>query len=203
MPTPSSNAAAKAPASNRPRRNRLVLWLVLALCAAPVVASFVAYYWLQPSGHVNYGELLQPQPLPAAALTRVDGRPFSFADLRGSWVLVTLDAAACDERCRTNLVYTRQVRLAQGKNSERIERVWLVTDGAAPNAVVLAEQEGLHVVRAAGSPVLAAFPAAATPGAHIYVVDPLGNLMMRFPEHPDPRRMLKDVARLLRHSEWK
>lgn len=203
MPTPSSNADAKAPAPNPPRRNRLVLWLVFALCAAPVVGSFVAYYWLQPSGHVNYGELLTPRPLPTATLPGVDTRPFSFADLKGSWVLVSIDGSACDERCRTKLVYMRQVRLAQGKNSDRIERVWLVNDERSPDDVLLRDHPGLRVVRAAGSTVLAAFPAPTTPAAHIYVIDPLGNLMMRFPENPDPRRILKDVARLLRHSEWK
>ena len=203
MHTLSSNEDGKTPTPSRPRRNRIVLWLVLAVCAAPIVASFVAYYWLQPSGHVNYGELITPQPLPAATLAGVDGRPFSFADLKGSWVLVSIDSAACDERCRTKLVYTRQVRLASGKNSERIERVWLVADGASPDAKLLVEQQGLHVARAAGSPLLTTFPAQTAPAAHIYVVDPLGNLMMRFPENPDPRRILKDVSRLLRHSEWK
>jgi hypothetical protein len=204
MPTPNSSGDGKAPhPASPPRRNRIALWLLLALCAAPVVASFVAYYWLRPSGHVNYGELLTPQPLPAVALTRLDGGPFAFADLKGSWVLVNVDGAACDERCRAKLVYMRQVRLAQGKNSERIERLWVVSDGAAPSASLLAEHEGLHVVRAAGTAALRAFPAATTPAAHIYVIDPLGNLMMRFPENADPQRMLKDVARLLRHSQWK
>ncbi len=203
MPTLNSNADDKAPAASPPRRNRLVLWLVFALCAAPVVASFIAYYWLQPSGHVNYGELLTPQPVPASTLAGVDTRPFSFADLRGSWVLVSIDGSACDERCRTKLVYMRQVRLAQGKNSDRIERVWLVNDDHFPNSVVLRDHPGLRVARAPASTVLAAFPAATTPAAHIYVIDPLGNVMMRFPENPEPRRVLKDVARLLRHSEWK
>jgi cytochrome oxidase Cu insertion factor (SCO1/SenC/PrrC family) len=176
---------------------------VLALCAAPVVASFVAYYWLQPSGHVNYGELLTPQPVPAATLAGVDTRPFSFADLKGSWVLVSIDGSACDERCRTKLLYMRQVRLAQGKNSDRIERVWLVNDDMFPNTAVVGEHPGLRVVRAPGSAVLAAFPAPTTPTAHIYVIDPLGNLMMRFPENPDPRGVLKDVSRLVRYSDWK
>ncbi|HEX2830337.1 MAG TPA: cytochrome C oxidase subunit I [Burkholderiales bacterium] len=203
MPTLSSNANDQTPAPNRPRRNRLTLWLVLALCAAPVVASFVAYYWLQPSGHVNYGELLTPQPVPAATLAGVDTRPFSFADLKGSWVLVSIDGSACDERCRTKLLYMRQVRLAQGKNSDRIERVWLVNDDMFPNTAVVGEHPGLRVVRAPGSAVLAAFPAPTTPTAHIYVIDPLGNLMMRFPENPDPRGVLKDVSRLVRYSDWK
>src|SRR5690349_6232688 len=103
------------PATNPPRRNRLVLWLVLALCAAPVVASYIAYFWLQPSGHVNYGELLPPRPLPDATLPALDARPFRFEELKGSWVLLVADKGACDERCLEKLVYTRQVRLAQGK----------------------------------------------------------------------------------------
>ena len=180
-----------------------MLWLVLALCAAPVVASFVAYYWLQPSGHVNYGELLPPRPLPDATLAGLDARPFRFEDLKGSWVLLVVDKGACDERCLTKLVYTRQVRLAQGKNIERVRRVWLVTDDASPDTKMLAEQPDLITVRAAGSGVLGALPSGTTPAAHIYVIDPLGNLMMRFPENPDPRKILKDLARLLRHSEWK
>jgi cytochrome oxidase Cu insertion factor (SCO1/SenC/PrrC family) len=173
------------------------------LCAAPVAASFVAYYLMQPRGHVNYGELLTPQPMPDVSLKAVDGSAFRFADLKGAWILLTADGGACDERCRTKLVYTRQVRLAQGKNSERVERVWLLTDDKSPDAALLAEHPGLHVVSAGGSAALGALPTQTTPGAHIYVVDPLGNLMMRFPENPDPRRILRDVSRLLRHSNWK
>jgi hypothetical protein len=192
-----------APAPSRPQRNRLILWLVLGLCAAPVVASFVAYYWLRPSGHVNYGELLTPQPMPAAALSTLDGKPFRWSDLDREWVLVIADSAACDQRCREKLIYTRQVRLAQGKESERVERVWLLTDGGTPEAALVADHPGLHVVRADGSEALRILPAKTSPAAHVYVVDPLGNLMMRFPENADPRRMLKDLSRLLRHSQWR
>jgi hypothetical protein len=197
MQSPNSDPALNP----RQRRNRLVLWLVLALCAAPVLASFVAFYLWRPGGHVNYGELLTPKPLPDTQLTTLDGKPFRFSDLKGEWVLVTVDRAACFERCRTQLVYTRQIRLAQAKEAERIDRVWLVTDESAPDAAMLAEQPDLRVVRARG--IERALPGSSDPAAHIYVVDPLGNLMMRFPENADPRRILKDVARLLRHSKWK
>jgi hypothetical protein len=176
---------------------------VFGLCAAPVTASFIAYYWLQPSAHVNYGELIAPHALPDAGLATIDGRPFRWSDLDRAWVLLVADGAACDERCRMKLVYTRQVRLAQGRESERIERVWLLTDNGTPNAALLADQPGLRVVRAARSEALRALPAPNGVAAHVYVVDPLGNLMMRFPENPDPRRILKDVSRLLRHSKWK
>ena len=199
----SLNSAPTSDAAGARRRNRLALWLILAVCAAPIVASFVAYFWLQPSGHVNYGELIAPRAMPAAALVSLDGKPFEWKELGREWVLVVADSAKCDDRCREKLVYTRQVRLAQGKESGRIERVWLLTDSGTPDAALLADQPGLRVVRAADSEALRVLPAQSTPAAHIYVVDPLGNLMMRFPENVDPRRMLKDLSRLLRHSKWK
>lgn len=174
---------------------------MLGVCAAPVIASFVAFYWLQPSGHVNYGELVAPRAMPAAPLPTLDGKPFAWKDLDRTWALVVADSAKCDERCREKLVYIRQVRLAQGKESARVERVWLLTDSGTPDAALLADQPGLRVVRAADSETLRALPGNAA--AHVYVVDPLGNLMMRFPENADPRRMLKDLSRLLRHSKWK
>lgn len=197
MQSPSSDA------NPQPRRSRRILWLLIALCAAPIIASYLAYYVWQPSGHVNYGELLEPRLMPNAALQSAEGKPFRFSDLKGEWVLLVADRAECGERCRTKLTYTRQVRLAQGRETERVERVWLVTDSGMPSPALLAEHPGLRVVRAETSEVLKALPASTTPADHIYVMDPLGNVMMRFPEDPDPRRILKDVSRLLRHSKWK
>lgn len=183
------------------RRSSRTLWLILALCAAPIVASYAAYYWWQPTGHVNYGELIEPRQLPGATLARIDGRRFTLRELEGQWVLLAAAPAACDEKCREKLVYMRQVRLAQGKETDRVERVWLVTDGVAPDAALLTEHPGLIVVRD-GEPIVGALPAQRSPIDHVYVVDPLGNLMMRFPANPDPRKMLKDLSRLLRHSKW-
>ncbi|MEA3158214.1 MAG: hypothetical protein QOK44_5803 [Betaproteobacteria bacterium] len=186
-----------------PRRSKLTLWIILAVCAAPIVGSYIAYYWWQPAGHVNYGELLQARTLPDEKLQTLDGRPFRWRDVKGEWVLLTADPSSCDDKCRTKLIYTRQVRLAQGKEAERIERIWLLTDAGAPDPVLLAEQPGLLVLRAADADITRTLPAITSPLHHIYVVDPLGNLMMRFPPDPDPRRMLKDLARLLRHSKWR
>ena len=197
----SLNSARDSDVKSVPRSNRLKLWLLLAVCAAPIAASYIAYYVWQPSGHVNYGELLDPRPVPGSPLAALDGGAFSFTSLKGAWVLVVAGNANCDERCRTDLVYLRQMRLALGKESERVQRVWMLTDDGSPPAGLLAEHPGLLVVRARDSEVLRLL----TPEAarQIHVVDPLGNLMMRFPDDPDPRRMLKDIGRLLRHSKWK
>ena len=186
-------------ASQKPRRSRLTLWLILATCAAPIIASYAVYYFWTPSAHVNYGELVAPHPLPDAALPTPDGRVFRLSELKGQWILLMAAPAACDERCRESLVYMRQVRLAQGRETGRIERVWFLTGAGNPDPALIAEHPGLRIARNAGN---AAAEVAAVPG-QIHVVDPLGNVMMRFPADPDPRRMLKDLARLLRHSKWK
>lgn len=197
MQSPESGASAT------PRRSNLALWLILAVCAAPLIASYTAFYFWRPSAQVNYGELIEPRLLPQVELAREDGRPFRFSELKGEWVLLVADGAACDEACRKKLTYIRQVRLAHPKETERIERVWLLADAGTPEPGLLAEHPGLIIVRAGASGVVAALPAAGSALEHIYVVDPLGHLMMRFPSDPDPRRILKDLSRLLRHSKWK
>ena len=185
-----------------PARNRRTLWLILAVCAAPMIASYAAFYFWRPAGQTNYGELIEPRPLPDLELSSAGGRTFRFSELRGNWVLLTAGPANCDEPCRRKLVYMRQVRLAQGKETARIERLWLLSGSAAPDPALLAEHSGLIAARG-GAALIAALPAVRDAAEHIYVVDPLGHLMMRFPANPDPQRMLKDLSRLLRHSRWK
>jgi len=177
------------------------LWLILLVCAAPIIASYVAYHFWAPTGRVNYGDLIEPRPLPGSSLVMSDGTSFRFSELKGEWVLLTVGASSCDAMCRQKLVYMRQVRLAQSKESARIERVWLLTNSGVPDAALIADHPGLRIAR--GADIAAGLPAVSTPADHIYVVDPLGNLMMRFPADPDPKRMLKDLSRLLRHSKWK
>ncbi|HWI13260.1 MAG TPA: redoxin family protein [Burkholderiales bacterium] len=183
-------------------KSKASLWLIAAVCIAPVLASYLAYYFWQPEGHVNYGELLEPKPMPDPQLTLVDGTPFRLSQLRNHWVLLVAQPGACDASCQQQLIYLRQLRLAQGKESDRVERVWLVTDNAVPDKRLLEQFPGMYTVRAAGTGLIAALPAGGTPADHIYVVDVLGNMMMRYPRDADPRKMLKDIARLLRHSKW-
>lgn len=182
------------------RRKTTVIWLLIAICVAPVVASYLAYYFWQPSGHVNYGELLEPRRLPDAALVLADGTAFQWRKLTGRWVLVTADSGHCDAHCYQKLVYLRQIRLAQGKEMDRVERVWLITDDVIPKAVAVARFEGTKVIRAAGSQLLKSFPVHGSLADDIYLIDPLGNLMMRYPREADPRRIVKDIERLLKVS---
>ena len=100
------------------RRYR-ALYLLLAVCIAPVVASYLAYYVLPPEGRTNYGELVSPQrPLPAIRLARLDGTPFELQSLRGRWLLVTIDASECADACQRKLWKLRQVRLTTGRDRD-------------------------------------------------------------------------------------
>lgn len=166
---------------------RATLALIALACAAPVILATLAYYldWA-PGGTGNYGELIPPRPLAGAPLDK----------LKGKWVLVTFDAAACDAYCEKKLYYLRQTRRAQGKEQPRIERAWLLTDPGPPRAELLQAIEGMHLAPAGD--LAQAFPGA--PTDHIYLVDPLGNLMLRFPRDPDPKRIIRDLKRLLKYS---
>jgi cytochrome oxidase Cu insertion factor (SCO1/SenC/PrrC family) len=198
MQSPASGAGAQPE-----RRGRLAFWLILAVCAAPLIASYSLYYWGRPSGQVNYGDLIRPRSVEHIVLTDLDGRALPLSELKGRWVLLTVNATTCAQRCQQKLVYMRQVRLAQGKEAERIERLWLLAGAGAPDPKLLEEHSGLLVARDATGALAASLPADGAPSEHIYVIDPLGNVMMRFPSDPDPRRVLKDLSRLLRHSKWK
>jgi hypothetical protein len=183
------------------RRSNATLWLILAVCLAPLLASYALYLLWQPSRFVNYGELIDP-PLLLGDLSvpRRDGEPFAFAGLKGKWVLMTVDSGECNESCLRKLYYMRQLRLAQGKDQERIERVWLINDQHQPAARIEQEYPGMIQVKLKDGQFPASLPAPVASAQHIYLIDPLGNLMMRFPPDPDPNRMKKDIAKVLKLS---
>ena len=205
---------------------RLKMLLLLAVCAAPVIASYVTFYVLKPEQRINYGELVEVKPVPDATLSLLDGKPFKLAEFKGKWLLVTLDGGACAEACVKKLYNMRQMRTALGKDRDRVERAWLITDDEALSTMTMREYDGTRMLRARGTPLLAAFlapavvatavrpgvasanataPVAAVlssinPADHIYLIDPLGNLVLRFPKNEDPAKMKKDLERLLKYS---
>lgn len=181
-------------------RNNKILWLILAVCLAPFVASFAAYYFYQPEGRINYGDMTDIAKLPEAPLPLADGSTFTLKQLEGKWLFVTVDEVACDAYCEKKLWQIRQVRKTQGKYPERIERVWLMMGSGEPGARLRSEYEGTWMVRASGSALLEALPHTGERRDHIYLVDPLGNLILRYPRDADPSRIKRDLQRLLKVS---
>lgn len=195
-------AAAAETRGGRHGRGRLKLLALLLVLASPIAASYYAYYVVRPDGRTNYGVLLEQRAVDSLAGEPVVGELHSLGELRGRWVMLVVAPSGCDAGCRERLYHVRQIRLTTGKDRERVERVWLLPDAGTPDPQLLAEHEGLHVLRVSGQAIVASLPATETTSAsdHIWLVDPLGHLMMRFPRDADPSRMKKDVAKLLRAS---
>lgn len=179
------------------RRGRLQMLLLLAIAAAPIVLGTAAFYLWPPSGRTNYGELLSPEPVAAVGVD-LRGEPSNLDALRGRWVLLVASAPDCPEACRRNLLFARQVRFAQGRDQGKVERAWIV-DGREPPAVELEPlYAGAQVIRVSGMSTTAGLPPDTVQSSQIVLVDPLGRRVLRFPADPDPRRIVKDLQRLLR-----
>lgn len=183
------------------RAGRWRMLLVLLACAAPVIASYTTYYFIQPQGRVNHGELINPaRPLGDPPLAHLDGRPARLSDYRGKWLMVTIDRGTCEAACTDKLFKMRQLRTMQGKERERIERVWLISDDDPLSTMLMREYDDMRMLRARGSPLLRELPSGGDEADSIWLVDPLGNLVLRYPRDADPRKMHKDIGRLLKVS---
>jgi hypothetical protein len=178
------------------RRARRTLLLIVAAVVAPVALSYFFYYFMPRAAFTNYGELLPTAPLPQLAGTSLDGRALGTADLRGKWTILVPAGGACDAACGEALYATRQARTMQGKDSDRVERAWIVTDDAAPAPQRLAEHPGIIVLRLPAAEV-ARLPKA---GNAVVLVDPLGNQVLAWPRQPDAKALAKDLGRLLKAS---
>ena len=170
------------------------------LSILPVVASYLLYWFWVPDKHTNYGTLIEPRQIPASSMQTTDAKPFTFDSLRGRWVMLIIDGGKCGPRCEEKLWQVRQVRQAQGKEMGRVERVFLISDDQIPSAQIAHDYRGTWMVHGSVQPIVSMLPADKSAYEHVYLVDPLGNLMMRFPAHAEPKRMIKDLARLLKYS---
>lgn len=202
MPTP-------VDAMTRQRTSgRLKMLLIVAACAAPMIASYTLYYVARPTGGATaYSDLIQPTvPMPAVpAQPLAGGAPQVLRGLAGQWLLVVVDSGACAEACEQRLYMQRQLREMNGRDRDRIDKLWLVIDDAPVKPALqqaLAATPGMHMLRVPRATVAAWLKPA--PGQaledHLYIVDPLGEWMMRAPANADPSKLKRDITRLLRAS---
>ena len=176
------------------------IWLMAAISVLPMIAAFVFYVVWRPQGGINHGELLETRPLPHTVLSDLTGNTFSSDQLLGKWLLVTIQPPACDKKCQSKLYYLRQARLTQGENMNRIERLWLLNGSGTPEQSLIAGHPGLRIARPVDPAWLATFPTKGAAAEHIYLIDPLGNLVLRYNDDVNPKGMVNDLTRLLKVS---
>ena len=186
---------------------------VLAVCAAPLVGSYLTYYVIKPKGGVtNFGALIDPRdhPIPAMASTSLDGKPLTLDNYKGKWIMLKVGPSACQQDCQDQLFAMRQLRTMQGKEMERIERVWMITDDQPLDTVLMRVNDGTRMLRAPAAVIDKWLPLEQAAGDrvsdHVYLIDPLGNLMMRFPkgavssDTEKVKKVHKDISKLLKAS---
>jgi len=205
---PPDVSAASAPDAAGARKARHAGWKLLFLllvCVSPVVASYFTYYVIRPEARRNFGELVEQRAMPALATATLEGQDGSLQALQGQWLLVSVAPGACDAACQNRLYLQRQMRESLGKDKDRLDWVWLVTDGAQPPAIIQPGLQHATVLRVDPEPLARWLEPA--PGhdltEHMYVVDPMGNWMMRFPAAMDAAaaaKAKKDLERLMRAS---
>ena len=194
------------------RQRRLLIGLAL-MFFGPLGVSFYLYYghgsW-HPGGRVNAGDLIEPpRPLPSLALPLQSSGETAPDFLKRKWTLLYVQQGPCAERCRTSLYETRQVRLALDRDMDRVQRVFIADDDCCDLQFLHEQHPDLIAVRMspAAAALLAFLPRGAGNGSgggnaqRIYLIDPLGNLMMSYAPGAKPKGMLEDMKRLLRLSQ--
>lgn len=194
-------------------RSKTPLVIIFLMSLAPVIAAVLLYFvpQLRPDGSANYGMLVEPQrPIPSAAelkLTTLDGQPFDLNSLKGKWLLVAADGGACPESCARKLFILRNSHASQGKHVERLARVWFITDDAPVPEKVLEAYKGATMVRV--DPVALKRYLTTMPEKNgqevsladpMWVIDPLGNLILQYPSAAEPEKFRNEVRKLVQNS---
>ena len=192
--------------AKRTGHGRLRMLLVLLVCAAPVIASYFTYYVVRPEGRRNFGDLIEPmRALPDVAVQRLNGDSLRLPDLKGQWLLISVAGGNCQQDCQRQLYLQRQILTGLGKERARTEWVWLISDQAQVPSDILPGLKDATVLRIDTAALSQWLQAAADARLedHLYLVDPHGQWMMRFPPKLSTEGALKtkrDMERLLRAS---
>jgi hypothetical protein len=189
--------------TGRTLTGRWKLIAIMVVCSLPLVAAYYAFYFVRPQGHAGMGDLISPvRPVGALSGLQLDGSSMALASLKGKWLLVAVGEGGCEAACQRQLFVQRQLRETLGKDKERVQRVWLIRDQSVVDPALRQAMGDAVVLRVDAQALGEWLALPATPVTDtLYVVDPLGNAMMRFPAQMDAAQASKarrDLERLLR-----
>ncbi len=201
LPSPTEVAAADG---QRTQKGRWLMLMVLLVCAAPVIASYFTYYVIRPQIQKSYGDLIQPtRAMPALQVTDLNQQKVELSSLKNQWLLISVASGGCDATCQEHLYLQRQILTSLGRERDRLDWVWLISDDTPVPAQIQPGLKEAVVLRMARADIQAWLqPAQGQDLAdHFYLVDPMGEWMMRFPTPIDREhapRIKRDLERLLR-----
>lgn len=201
LPTPGDSAGSSL-------SGRLKLLGVLLACSLPVLVAYFVFYVVRPQGEAGFGELITPvRPVPQVQAIDLDGAKVPLPSLKAQWLLVKVDGGACVQDCQKQLTVLRQFRLMLGKDMDRIDWLWLINDQAPvdPKLAASLKHDRATVLRVDADTLNTWLPTPADKSQkdYLFVVDPMGNTMMRFPSRLDSAGAAKakrDMEHLLRAS---
>jgi len=194
-------------------RGQKSLLLLAAFFIGPIGVAYLLVnnmHWLGDYSTKNHGELIEPAtPLLDVELKTHDNKSFQLSALRGKWIMLYFGESACASECVDNLYKMRQARLVQGEDLGRIERLY-ISVGGKPDASlqqVMLQHAGMGVLRGDGvviDQLLQQFGSSRQQVSRgdfgLYLIDPLGNLMMRYPQGYEAKGLVKDLKLLLKAS---
>jgi hypothetical protein len=190
--------------------NKLTIILVVVMFTSPLVLSWYVFNYtgfLEMRGMSNKGDLIDP-PRPLGDLALIDPLKEDRKDsLFGKWSLAYV-TEKCDRSCMDNVYRMRQIHLSMDKHSLRVQKVLLLTGQVASDLkkmmVNFRGQQVINTNMIDINDLLNKFRLNESDKpleAHrLYIIDPLGNLMMRYEPDANPRDIYKDLKKLLRGS---
>lgn len=191
-----SEPVTAATAPQNQKKGRLILLVIGVIGVMPLLAALYFRYVSPPTVKAIVGEPLTPVALPFVLLQRSDGAELRHPEVSGKWLVIFAAPGACDERCRHALYLTRQARTAQGRNMERVERLWLITDASAPAAELLAIHPDLITIKAADEKVFQFL--GGRESRKINLVDRRGLLVFRYSDDPEPKEFIRELGKLVK-----
>lgn len=177
-------------------KGRLILLAIVAIGVLPLLAALYFRYVSPPEVKATVGQPLDPVRLPFELLQRADGAKLEHPEVSGKWLVILAAPGSCDERCQHALYLTRQARTAQGRNMARVDRLWLITDAAAPAADLMAAHPDLVLIKMTDGKVLQLLGGGER--RYINLVDRRGLLVFRYPDDPEPKAFIRELGKLIK-----
>ncbi len=212
--TPNDEATSEdLPKVNNPiatsKRNPYTVWFVVIAFIAPVALAYIMFFFVDVKSFVNHGEILNPiVHIASFKLKDEKNELIPQGVLTYKWRLISFLGKDCDEQCETRLYDTRQIHTLLAKNQHRLIRMFVHLEPAGESLTQLIEQSHPNVTRVYGDTdaIIDAFGSNIRDGAGIlnnetYIMDPMGNVMMRFTQDQPNKEFLYDLKKLLKASQ--